>query len=233
MPMLRFLYITDVFCPWCYAFAPIVQRLAQRAAHIPIRVLSGELIPEPQPLADLRQRPHLRDFFHRLHGMSGQPVEKFLHLLNSTRDFLLCSRDITIPFLALQTLAPGHALEQMERLQQTLYREGENPLDPTTLSTLAASWGIDSHTLRHAMADPDLQARARRESKEAEAILGEFVIYPTLFLEQNGQRRLLARGFTDEATVAARMESALHTTAPCAIVPGEACGLDGSGDGCR
>ena len=45
--MSRYLYISDVYCPWCYAFGRILDELL--AEHpLPVRVLAGELVEEPQ-----------------------------------------------------------------------------------------------------------------------------------------------------------------------------------------
>ena len=37
-PMSHFLYLSDVFCPWCYGFAPVMQRLAAEHPDLPVRV---------------------------------------------------------------------------------------------------------------------------------------------------------------------------------------------------
>ena len=47
-----FVYIADVYCPWCYAFAPVMQMLAAGHPDIPVRVLGGNLISEPITLAE-------------------------------------------------------------------------------------------------------------------------------------------------------------------------------------
>ena len=41
--MSHFLYLSDVFCPWCYGFAPVMQRLAAEHPELPVRVLGGDL----------------------------------------------------------------------------------------------------------------------------------------------------------------------------------------------
>lgn len=47
-----FIYIADVFCPWCYAFAPVMKKLAGENPDIPVRVLGGNLISRPMTLAE-------------------------------------------------------------------------------------------------------------------------------------------------------------------------------------
>mgnify|MGYP000352715479 CR=1 FL=1 len=59
-----------------------------------------------------------------------------------------------------------------------------------------------------ALEDPGVQAAAEAEREEALDILGDFVIYPTLFLEtDDGERHVLARGYADYPVVAAKLAS--------------------------
>lgn len=65
--MAVFLYVSDVFCPWCYGFGPVLERLHAEYPHWGLRVLGGNLVDEPVTLAEmLEESPHLRDFFIRL-----------------------------------------------------------------------------------------------------------------------------------------------------------------------
>lgn len=64
---MNLLYLTDVFCPWCYGFAPVMRRLAAEHPELPVRVLGGNLMDEPQPLTGmLEEYPTIREFFARL-----------------------------------------------------------------------------------------------------------------------------------------------------------------------
>ena len=47
-----FVYIADVYCPWCHAFAPIMKRIVAENPEIPVLVLGGNLISQPTTLAD-------------------------------------------------------------------------------------------------------------------------------------------------------------------------------------
>ena len=50
---MNLLYLTDVFCPWCYGFAPVIRRLAAEHPELPVRVLGGNLMDEPQTLTGM------------------------------------------------------------------------------------------------------------------------------------------------------------------------------------
>ncbi|MFR9040988.1 MAG: hypothetical protein ACLVIW_14785, partial [Bilophila wadsworthia] len=80
-----------------------------------------------------------------------------------------------------------------------------------------------------ALEDPGVQAAAEAEREEALDILGDFVVYPTLFLETDGgERHVLARGYADYPIVAAKLASVLGGGADGSETrPANACGLDG------
>ena len=56
--------------------------------------------------------------------------------------------------------------------------------------------------------------------------MGEFRLYPTLYLEGEGGRELLARGYAPYETVRAGLEAALSGRHG-GFAEGAACGLDG------
>ena len=50
---MKLLYVTDVFCPWCYGFIPVMRRLVREHPSLPIRVLGGNLMDQPQRLSEM------------------------------------------------------------------------------------------------------------------------------------------------------------------------------------
>ena len=77
------------------------------------------------------------------------------------------------------------------------------------------------------MADPAIRSAARHDAAEAEEVMGEFLLYPTLYLEHDGQRTLLARGYSDYAGVRAKLDDALRGVRESPVAQGAACGLNG------
>ena len=56
--------------------------------------------------------------------------------------------------------------------------------------------------------------------------MGEFRLYPALYLEKDGGRELLTRGYAPYETVRARLDAALAGERE-GFAEGAACGLDG------
>lgn len=131
-----------------------------------------------------------------------------------------------LPLAVLKTLAPGHELEQMEAFQHDFYAEGRDVLDISVQLDIASRWVWKQPCSRRHRADPPVRVRAEKEAAEASDIMGEFRLYPTLYLEGEGGRELLARGYAPYETVRAGLEAALSGRNG-GFAEGAACGLDG------
>lgn len=208
--MSHYLYITDVYCPWCYAFGLVFDKLREQYP-LPVRVLCGELVNPGNTIDDMvMEMPNIRAFFKRLSETAGRGVGKaYLDLLEPGKgNITMDSRAMSIPVAALRRLRPGQEKEQIEALQQAFYQDGLDVLDPYVQ---AKACNVEEETLILECSKPEVKAEAERNRAEAIEALGDFVIYPTLFLEQdNGERVLLARSFTNYETVLGRLEAALQ-----------------------
>lgn len=173
----------------------------------------------------------MREFFVRLAKTTGQAVGQEFPgaALSRGREISACFPDMAVPLAALKKLAPGHELEQMEAFQSAFYGEGRDVLAPEVQMRIA---NVDGDVFMRALEDPGVQAAAEAEREEALDILGDFVVYPTLFLEtDDGERHVLARGYADYPVVAAKLASVLGGGAGGSETrPANACGLDGHCD---
>lgn len=221
--MTHFLYISDVFCPWCYGFAPVMRRLTAEHPEWPVRVLCGSLVEEPTTLRSMAAKsPTLPAFFERLAATTGQAVGGSLlrRLEPGGEDAPLFSPEMALVLAAVNRIRPGRPLETMEAFQTAFYRDGLNVLLPAVQAGVA---GVDPDALKRALRDPEVMAEAERESEEALDLLGDFVVYPTLWLADGGDRLLLSRGYSRYEDVASRLASRRAGEAGA-----DACGLDGA-----
>ena len=232
--MPSFIYITDVFCPWCFGFAPVMKKLVEEY-RFPVRTLCGELVDNPTPTSKMGT-PTLLAFFERLSSTTGREIGAgFFEMLKPEHSVTMDSRRSAELMAALKKTAPGQALEQMEVFQEVFYVEGRDVLDPSVQADAASRWGVEPAALAEALSSEAVQDKAEKELEEAEDILGDFVVYPSLFVNtDDGVLHAVARGYAPYAEVKAKIEAALVCSeTPCeaaeAGVSANACGLDGSG----
>ena len=170
-----------------------MQRISSEYPGYPVRVLSGDLVENPTTTVEMmRNHPTMREFFVRLAKTTGQAVgQDFLRRLEQGQgDLRMFSPDMAVPLAALKKLAPGHELEQMEAFQTAFYGEGRDVLAPEVQMRIA---NVDGDVFMRALEDPGVQAAAEAGREEALDILGDFVVYPTLFPETDRQACLRAR----------------------------------------
>lgn len=232
--MPSFIYITDVFCPWCFGFAPVMKKLVEEY-RLPVRVLCGELVDEPTPTSKMGT-PSLRAFFERLSSTTGRELGNgFFELLKSENSVIMDSRRSAELMAAMKKLIPGHALEQMERFQDVFYVEGRDVLDIAVQTESVSCWGVSAPALADALQTEVVQSKAEKELEEAEDILGDFVVYPSLFIKMDdGSLHAVARGYAPYDDVKAKIEKVLSCSgSDCGSaqtgISANACGLDGSG----
>lgn len=228
---MNLLYLSDVFCPWCYGFGSVMRRILAECPNLPVRVLGGDLMDEPLTLSEMKEEhPSIREFFTRLEATTGQPVNTFLGILDGAGsggpDWRMCSPETGLALAALKTLAPGHDVDQLEAFQCAFYGEGRDVLDLAVQRDIALRWGVDPAAFDAACADRAVRERAEREAAEAADIMGEFRLYPALYLEKDGGRELLTRGYAPYETVRARLDAALAGERE-GFAEGASCGLDG------
>lgn len=221
-----FLLITDVFCPWCYGFAPVMRRLLSEYGY-PVRVLCGNLVDEPM-LSSVMGDPKGLAFFKRLVETTGRPVGEGLYrLLEKGNGVLMDSSKAAVLLRALKKLAPGAALEQMEAFQEAFYSDGLDVLSAEVQAKVAARWGVDGGGLAEMLSSGAVAGDARKDMDEAEEILGDFVVYPTLYVRDDaGGLHAVARGYAPYEAVAEKLKAALESGTE-AGVSAEACGPGG------
>lgn len=225
--MPSFIYITDVFCPWCFGFAPVLRKLKADYG-FPVRVLCGELVDEPT-LTSTMSGPRMQAFFRRLSETTGREIgEAFFRLTEPENGVIMDSSRSALLMAALKKLDPGRALEQMEAFQDAFYSEGRDVLSPAVQAEVAGRWGIGRNSLEEALVDGAVREKADREMAGAEELLGDFVVYPTLFVKtDDGVVHAVARGYGPFEDVAGRIDAALAAGEAGDAVSGHACGLDG------
>lgn len=211
MTTAHFVYIADVYCPWCYAFGPIMRRIADQHPEFPVHVLGGNLMSKPVTLAeDAAASPGLTDFWHEVEHSSGRSLAGAIRAVETGRDVRLYSPGADMILEALKTLAPGHELDQMLALEDMFYGQGQDLFSDQALAALAKRWGIAPDTLAGAARSSAVEQATQRSLEKAAALMGEISAYPSVILVRGTQKDAVSRGYVHYETVAGRLEDAMR-----------------------
>ncbi|MDE5879122.1 MAG: hypothetical protein K2G99_03735 [Desulfovibrio sp.] len=207
----HFIYLADVFCPWCYGFGPIMKKLAAEHPEIPVRVVGGNLISRPMTLAeDLAANPGLVDFWRSVEKTVGRPLTGAIEAALSGRDVRMYSPGADEILVTLNRLAPGHELDQLLDLEDLFYLKGVDMFSEAALAGIAARWAIEPEQLTGALDTEAALAATRRDLAEAEKLLGEVGSYPSIFLARGDRLLAVSRGYVRYETAASLIEDALN-----------------------
>lgn len=211
MSTAHFVYIADVYCPWCYAFGPVMQRIAAQHPEFPVHVLGGNLMTNAITLAeDAAHSPGLTDFWHEVEHASGRSLAGAVQAVETGREVRLYSPGADRVLEALKQLAPGHALDQMLALEELFYGQGQDIFSDSSLAALAQRWRIAPDALKASMASPETEQAAQRGLEEASALMGEISAYPSVILVRGSRRDAVSRGYVHYETAASRLEDAMR-----------------------
>lgn len=223
----HFVYIADVYCPWCYAFAPIMQRLAAEHPDMAVHAIGGNLISKTITLAeDAAKNPGLADFWREVEHTSGRSLAAAIAAVEEGRQIRLSSPGADLVLTALKTLAPGHELEQLVALEDLFYGQGQDIFSDESLASLGRRWNIALTALKEALQSPATEKASHQAQAEAAVLMGEISAYPSIFLVRGNKRDVVSRGYVHYETVASRLDDALRDLAED-MEPGLTCSWHG------
>ena len=205
------IYIADVFCPWCYAFAPVMKELAAENSDMRVRVVGGDLISRPITLAeDAAQSPGLVDFWHEVEKTSGRSLAGAINAVETGRNVRLYSPGADEILAVLKKMAPGHELEQLFELEEIFYGQGRDMFTDEALAEIATHWNIDPGHFESALDQPAALAATEKNLAMAAELMGEIGSYPSVLLVRGGRYDAVSRGYVHYETVAARLADAMR-----------------------
>lgn len=234
--MAHFLYISDVFCPWCFGFSQNIAKIKKEFG-LPFEVYAGALVEPAVNLAEyLKKRPNVQGFAEKMHSITGVKLsDKYIAMLGSEKaeEIVMDSRKGSHLFYVLKQFKPDMALEIMEFLQSMFYMQGEDIFSENTIKAFSERFQVKFEDVLSMLHDEKYETLSYDETEKGFDILGEIVLYPTLYyVEDDGTRHFISRGYVEfEAcrdTVLKTLDAIKNNNAPSvSSLMGKSCTLDG------
>lgn len=207
----QFIYVADVFCPWCFAFGPIMKKISAENPDVPVRVVGGNLISRKMTLAeDVEANPGLVDFWREVEQTTGRSLAGAINAALAKKPVRMYSPAADEILVALRDFAPGHELDQLLLLEDVFYGQGEDMFSEPKLAEIAAHWQIPVSRFENALDSERAFAQTKRNLAEAAALMGEIGSYPSVLLKKDNKIFAVSRGYVHYETIAARLETAFR-----------------------
>jgi len=201
---MKVLVVTDPLCSWCWGMAPAVEEALGRLGDaVSFDLLLGGInVHSTLPVGDYGRRLLLRIW----REVAATTEQQFGYVIPDGMVF-----NSTRPCLAVAGLRQELGrppLGYLHRLQQRLFVEGQDITDPKVLTGTALELGLSTDVVAAALDDADLAAELVREFSDSRSY-GTNAL-PSVLLEEDGERRLLAGGYAD----APMLESLIRAQLP-------------------
>ncbi len=214
----RIIYIGDPLCSWCWGIAPELERLGAMTT-LPLDVVVGGL--RPGPSAE-RMTPgmeaFLADHWRHVEERTGQPFD---HSVLRDHTWTYDTEPACKAVVTMRRSRPDDTLRFFTTIQRAFYAERTLVGDPEAFRPLLAGFPVDPDAFLRDMASPSVTKETWRDFSWARAI--GVNAFPVVILEESGQLRPLAMGYTPADTMFERLVSALPAEVAAACTIGEVC----------
>jgi putative protein-disulfide isomerase len=187
----RLLYVMDPMCSWCWGFAPVVDRLAERAAAqgIPLRLVVGGLRRE-RVAQDTASRVRTLAYWQAVQETTGQP---FALDQGPPEGLVYDTEPACRALVAARQLDEEAVWGLAKRIQQAFYVEARDVTQPALLVELAEASGLPRIEFAP-LFDGEPAHQATQADFDWALNLG-IAGFPTLLAERDGQLALITNGY--------------------------------------
>ncbi len=183
----------------------------------------------------LKNSPNVQAFIDKMYSVTGTRIsDSYVEMLYSDKaaSIVMDSRKASHLFYVLKQFKPENALEIMEFLQKQFYDLGRDIFSPKIVHAFSEQYGVSSEAIFAMLKEEKIQADAYDETEKGFDILGEIVLYPTLYYVENGKHHFISRGYVEyeacrQAVVNTMQAVKNQQIEPLTVLMGKSCTLDG------
>lgn len=233
--MASFLYISDVFCAWCYGFTPTLHK-ALAEYNLDVHVMCGALHEEPLSLKIRSERvPNTREFIEKMHKITGVQIsDAYVDMLTgeNNENIFMDSLAASHLFYSLRHFAPKKSLEIIESMQNIFYAQGQDVFSKESIHNLCIKFSINIDDFYVFFNNPLHKQEALDETELTFEIMNDVVLYPCLYyIDEQEEKHFVSRGFLPFEELQQAIAKVINPSKEQEekpIVSGMACSLDGT-----
>ena len=210
------IYCYDAYCGWCYAFSKVMQQLASDYPEIPIEVFSGGMILPEKPVPLKVTADYIRQAYPKVEALSGIEfgADYVWHIENpDLSDWYPNSEKPAIALCIFKEIYPDKQVAFAADLQYALYWEGRDLTDDESYRHLLEKYSLSEEYFYTRLHDEAYKQLAHDEFENCRQL--KVTGYPCVFVQNSEVSfTLIARGYTDYATLQERLQNVLNENNP-------------------
>jgi putative protein-disulfide isomerase len=208
------IYCYDAYCGWCYGFSPVIKEITEDYKNeVDVDVLSGGMILPEKPTHFDTIAPYIQKAYKTVEEHTGIKFgEDFLwHVFNyEDSDWYPNSEKPSIALSIFKDFYPDRAVEFAGDLQYSLNYEGRDLTDDEAYRHLLEKYSIQPEIFYDRLKSEEYKEKAYYEFSLVKQL--QVTGYPAVLLQANDSKfYLLARGFTDYASLKERIDNVLKS----------------------
>ncbi|HTL07818.1 MAG TPA: DsbA family protein [Chitinophagaceae bacterium] len=204
------LYCYDAYCGWCYGFSPVMKELAiLYKDRFDMEVLSGGMIisDDPKPIA--LTAGYIQQAYKTVEEYTGIRFgsDYLWHINNPDKsDWFPNSEKPAIAMCVFKEIYPDKQVEFAADLQYALHFEGRDLCDDEAYRHLLTQYNIPAEAFYQRLHSPEYKEKAYYEFSLVKQL--QVTGFPAVLLQVSDSKfYLLARGYTNFATLQERLEN--------------------------
>ena len=192
VPDKEIVYVGDPMCSWCWGFAPVARRLAERFGdEAEFRIIAGGLRPGEHAAAlDDTLKASIRPHWEQVEAMTGQPFD---YAIFDRDDFVYDTEPVCRAVVCARRIDPARTLDVFVALQTAFYAEGRDVTDAEVITDIVADQGIDRERFSHDFEQPATAQYTYADFAMASRLGAQG--FPTVFLRKRDDVALLTMGY--------------------------------------
>lgn len=199
---MRFLYVMDPMCSWCWAFSPVIDQLRDNYPDVPLDTIMGGLAPdsdEPMP-QDLQQM--ISATWHRIEEQTGARFNhQFWQNCAPRRSTYPACRAV----ISAEQLQADSSTTMISAIQRAYYLQAKNPSDADTLIQLAEDIGLKRSSFTEQLYSQETEQILQKHLALAAQIGAHG--FPSLYVATPNNRLIpISLGYSDWSQVQQNLE---------------------------
>jgi len=191
----KFIYVGDPMCSWCYGFAPELSKvITNYNEEVGLELVMGGL----RPYYDEKMSA-MKDFlshhWDEVHKASGQP---FSYGILDREDLAYDTEPPARAVVVVRRMSTAQEYPFFVAVQRAFYYENKDMNLSESYHAILEDLGLSTETFDALFSSDEMKTEIKKDFLRAEELMAPS--FPTLFIQKEGEApRLIARGYTTSA----------------------------------
>ncbi len=192
---MRFIYVMDPMCSWCYAFQPELEDFLAKYPSLEVDWVMGGLAPDNNSPMDENMKESISSYWYQIEKKTQVTFNHDFWKLNTPfRSTYPACRAV----IAAELLQTKISQSMVKTIQSAYYQEAKNPSLEETLIACACSIGLDENEFSKVFKSSETEQRLQEHLRMAQQL--QVRGFPSLFyMNDEKQAYPLALGFRESS----------------------------------